>query len=148
MWGIRPGCGCEADGPAERRRLHHRAGEGAEEGGAVVEETLAAAGQQGDRAALAVGDRQVKAARAQWIVHESNGNGTAAAGLEPRPGPAELTLQFNEPPWQGTLFVPTPGAPVGKTLFPFVTSLKTQPAASVALDVQLAPAFFANAYST
>src|ERR1700687_3230627 len=62
--------------------------------------------------------------------------------------PAVLTLQFGEPPWHGTLLVPTPDAPVGKTLFPFVTSLKTQPAASVALEVQLAPAFFARAYST
>jgi hypothetical protein len=59
--------------------------------------------------------------------------------------PAVLTLQFNEPPWQGTLFVPTPGKPVGKKLFPFVTSLKMQPDASVVLEVQLAPAFFAKA---
>jgi hypothetical protein len=58
------------------------------------------------------------------------------------------TLQFSEPPWHGTLFVPTPGKPVGNTLFPFVTSLKTQPAGSVALEVQLAPAFFAKAYRT
>jgi hypothetical protein len=62
--------------------------------------------------------------------------------------PAVLTLQFREPPWQGTLFVPTPGAPVGKKLFPFVTSLKMQPAPFVALDMQLAPDFFANAYNT
>jgi len=59
--------------------------------------------------------------------------------------PAVLTLQFREPPWQGTLFVPTPGKPVGKKLFPLVTSLKTQPAASVTLDVQLAPDFLGQA---
>ncbi|PYX63369.1 MAG: hypothetical protein DMG78_31815 [Acidobacteria bacterium] len=62
--------------------------------------------------------------------------------------PTVLTLQFREPPWHGTLFVPTPGKPVGKKLLPFVTSLKIHPAASVALEVQLAPAFFAKAYST
>jgi hypothetical protein len=62
--------------------------------------------------------------------------------------PTGLTLQSGEPPWHGTLFVPTPGAPVGKKLFPFVTSLKTQPTASVALEAQLAPAFLAKAYRT
>ena len=61
---------------------------------------------------------------------------------------APLTLQFGEPPWQGTLFVPTPGRPVGRKLLPLVTSLKMQVEGSVALDVQLEPDFFAKAYST
>jgi hypothetical protein len=55
------------------------------------------------------------------------------------------TLQFGVPPWQGTLLVPTPGWPVGKSLFPFVMSLKMQAEASATLEGQLAPAFFAKA---
>src|SRR6266851_1316123 len=55
------------------------------------------------------------------------------------------TLQLGVPPLQGTLFVPTPGRPVGKSLFPFVTSLKIQVEASAPLHVQLAPAFLAKA---
>jgi hypothetical protein len=55
------------------------------------------------------------------------------------------TLQFGVPPLQGTLLVPTPGRPVGKALFPFVTSLKMQLEASVTLEGQLAPDFFAKA---
>jgi len=61
--------------------------------------------------------------------------------------PVVLTLQFSEPPWHGRCLFDA-GKPVANALFPFVTSLKTQPAASVALEVQLAPAFFAKAYST
>ena len=57
-----------------------------------------------------------------------------------------MTLQFRVPPLQGTLLVPTPGRPVGKRLFPFVTSLKMQVESSEVLEAQLAPDFFAKAY--
>jgi hypothetical protein len=53
-------------------------------------------------------------------------------------------LQLGVPPVQGTLFVPTPGRRVGKSLFPLVMSLKMQIEASALLDGQLAPAFFAT----
>jgi hypothetical protein len=59
---------------------------------------------------------------------------------------ATATLQLAFPPVQGTLFVPSPTPPVGKRLLPLVTSLNMQVAASVVLDVQLAPLFFANWY--
>ncbi len=62
--------------------------------------------------------------------------------------PLAAVLQLSEPPWQGTLLVPTPGLPVGKKLFPLATSLNTQFAASVGLEVQLAPDFLAKAYKT
>jgi hypothetical protein len=54
-------------------------------------------------------------------------------------------LQLGVPLWQGTLIVAS--APVN-ALFPFTTSLNTHPAASLALDVQLDPLVFANAYKT
>jgi hypothetical protein len=60
--------------------------------------------------------------------------------------PAPPVLQSDEPPWQGTLLVPIPGLPVGKKLFPLVMSLNTQVAASVGVEVQLAPDLLAKAY--
>ena len=69
-----------------RRPLHEDgvAGEVEDLRGLVVEEALADARQHGHRAALAVGDVQVEAARARGIAHRLDGDGPAPAGLEAR----------------------------------------------------------------